>query len=317
MAIVAIVTLLASIIILSKSASITVSSASKIANYFKISSLAVGFILISFSTTLPELSVSIISSMSGDGAIAAGNAFGSVITDIFFILGLGAFLYGFKISKENSKEVDLILLITVILSVYIIFITSVRKNALGVFEGAILIFSYIIYLFYVLKSNKRNNEEEQYVQKPQAINSILYFLASIILVLISSSFVVSSSIELAELFNLSEGFIGATIIAIGTSLPEASICLQAIRKKQYGIALGNATGASVANLTFVIGVAAIINPIYLVMPVFITALLFAILAAVFLLYITAVNKKMGRFGGAIFLFIYLLYLASMFYFQFS
>ncbi|MFA5349621.1 MAG: hypothetical protein WC309_04660, partial [Candidatus Paceibacterota bacterium] len=146
--------------------------------------------------------------------------------------------------------------------------------------------------------------------------AFLYFLISIIIVLVSSGFVVSSAIEITEIFNLTEGFVGATIIAIGTSLPEASICLQAIRKKRYGLALGNAIGASVANLTLVLGIAAIINPISLIMPIFVATLLFAILACILLLYIAAVNKKLGRIGGLGFIAIYIIYIASIFYLQF-
>ncbi len=120
---------------------------------------------------------------------------------------------------------------------------------------------------------------------------------------------------LARLLGIAESFIGATVIAVGTSLPELSIDLQAIRKKHYGIALGDAIGSNMANITLVLGTAATINPISVTLPVFIAALLFAVIANMLLLYAAAVNKRIHRLGGAIFIALYVIYLVLIFSLQ--
>jgi len=133
--------------------------------------------------------------------------------------------------------------------------------------------------------------------------------------LISSSFVVDSAVNLAKTLNIAESFIGATVIAIGTSLPELSIDLQAIRKKHYGLALGDAIGSNMTNITLVLGSAATINAISINLPIFVAALLFAIVANFMLFYVAAINKRMNKLGGAIFLLTYVVYIAVIFYLQ--
>ncbi|MBI2079181.1 sodium:calcium antiporter [Candidatus Micrarchaeota archaeon] len=309
------ITLLVSLAILSKSSSVVVENAVKLSKFFGISQVAIGFILLAVSTSLPELSVSVISSTAGEGAIAAGNVFGSNIANILLILGIGAFLYGLKIGKNDLKDIAIVLVLTTIISVYIIFNSTIRNQALGFLEGIILILLFGFYVIYIFRKKAIDGDGIEQVTKKEALYSFLFFSASIILVLVSASFVVDSAVKLAKLLNIAESFIGATIIAIGTSLPELAIDLQAIRKKQYGLALGDAIGSTMTNITLVLGTAAVIHPISIVLPVFIAALLFAIISNIVLFYVASVNKQLKRFGGTLFLLIYIIYLITIFYLQ--
>lgn len=315
MAITESVALLISIAVLAKSSSTVVENASKLSKYFGISQVALGFLLISISTSIPELSVSLIASAAGEGAIAAGNVFGSNIANILLILGIGGFLYGLKIKQTELKDITLILVFTTIISAYIIFNSSVRNSALGFVEGIVLIVCFLAYAAYILTKKRSDENHEKAVTKKEALHAFLYFFAAILLVIISAGVVVDSAVKIARLFNLAESFIGATIIAIGTSLPELSIDLQAIRRKQYGLALGDAIGSNMTNITLVLGVAAAINPITVTLPIFIAALLFAIVANIALFYVAAVNKQMNKASSAAFLLMYLIYLGSIFYLQ--
>ena len=125
----------------------------------------------------------------------------------------------------------------------------------------------------------------------------------------------SSAVGLARMMGIAESFIGATIIAIGTSLPELSIELQAVRKKHYGVALGDAIGSNMANITLVLGTAAAINPIVINLPVFIAALLFAVIANTLLFYVAAINREIKRYGGAVFIALYITFLITVFSLQ--
>jgi len=303
--------------ILAKSSSLVVESASKLAKFFGVSQLAIGMLLIAVSTSIPELSVSVLSSVANQGAIAAGNVFGSNIANILLILGLGAFLYGFRVEKETLQDLALVLLLTTVISAYILFHSQIFGNALGFYEGVLLLILAAWYAARMLGKKKMDYAKEKPLGKKEGFTAFLLFFAGIVGVLISASLVVDSAVKLAELFGLAKSFIGATIIAIGTSLPELSIDLQAIRKKQFGLALGDAIGSNMANITLVLGAAAVISPIAVQLSVFSAALLFAVVANMAFFYIAVVKKKFERNEGLAMLALYLLYLAAIFYLQFG
>jgi len=315
MVVVELLALIISVIVLARSSSVVVDNAVKLSLFFGISQITIGFMLIAVSTSLPELSVSVVSSTIGEGAIAAGNVFGSNIANILLILGLGAFLYGIKINASELKDIGLVLLLTTLISVYIVFSSSVAVRALGFFEGVLLLGCFAAYAWYHLTSKRPVENNGVEVTKNEAMKAFLFFSMAILVVIVSSGFVVEYAVRLASLMGIAESFIGATIIAVGTSLPELSIDLQAIRKKRYGLALGDAVGSNMVNITLVLGVAAVINPIQVIIPVFIAALLFAVIANTVLLYVAAVNKEIKRFGGAAFLLIYVIYLVVIFILQ--
>ncbi|MCX6768145.1 MAG: sodium:calcium antiporter [Candidatus Micrarchaeota archaeon] len=308
--------LVVSVIVLARASSLVVDNAVKLSVFFKISQLAVGFLLIAVATSLPELSVSVVSSAVGDGAIAAGNVFGSNIANILLILGIGSVLYGVKISSPNLKGIGLVLLLTTLVSTYIVFNGSVQQHVLGFVEGSLLVALFAAYAWYTIKKNKVEEKGGNHaVTKKEALTAFLMFSAGIIVVIASSGFVVESAVKLARLAGVAESFIGATIIAVGTSLPELSVDIQALRKKRYGLALGDAIGSNMVNITLVLGVAAVINPISVQIPVFIAALLFAVIANSLLFYVAAVNKGIKRRGGALFLALYAVYLITIFLLQ--
>jgi len=309
-------TLIISVAVLLKSSEKVMNSSVKLSTFFNISQLAVGFILVALATSLPELAVSILSSTSGEGAIAAGNIFGSNISNILLIIGAGAFIHGIRISPQNMKETGILLLLTTIVSAYIVFSSFTQQSALGVAEGMILLGIFGVYVFHTMRGKQREGKKPvNQITKKQALNSFLLFSAGIIVVIVSSGFVVDSAVRLAELAGLAQSFIGATIIAVGTSLPELSIFLQSIARQRYALALGNIIGSNVVNLTLILGSAAVINPIEVHLPVFAAALLFAVVANMALLYSAAVNKGMKRLGGAIFLLAYVLYIVVIFALQ--
>jgi cation:H+ antiporter len=153
------------------------------------------------------------------------------------------------------------------------------------------------------------------ISRHEGLKAFLMFMAGVLLVLVSSSFVVDSAVKLADVFGLAKSFIGATIIAVGTSLPELSVDIAAIRKKQFGLALGDAIGSNMVNLTLVLGAAAAINPIVLQLNVFVAALLFAVVANMAFLYLAVVKVNFGKAEGILLLSLYVLYLVLIFTLQ--
>jgi cation:H+ antiporter len=310
--------LVISIVVLSRAASLVADSAVKLARFFNVSTLAIGLLLVSVSTSLPELSVSVMSSVAGEGAIAAGNVFGSNIANILLILGLAAVLYGFKVRKDILPDIAIVLLATTVISVYIMYKSSVEGSALSFYEGVLLLLVFVWYANRIL--SKKRIEIAPAASKMslhEGLYAFLFFGAGVVVVIISSSFVVDSAVSLAKIAGLAESFIGATIIAIGTSLPELSVDLAAIRKKQYGLALGDAIGSNMANLTLVLGTAAAISPIVVQLKIFSVALLFAIIANMVFFYVAVVKKDFGMKEGIAMLALYAIYIIAIFYLQFS
>lgn len=313
MVFVELVTLVVFIIILSRSSSLVVDNAVNLAIFFGISQLAIGVLLVAVSTSLPELSVSVTSSVVHEGAIAAGNVFGSNIANVLLILGFGAFRYGFKVGKDDFPDLAFILLFTSIISIYILFHSLLWGYALGFYEGVVLLLIAASFAYYMLSKKRRNSgASEECVNRQIALRSFLLFFLGVVGVIVSSSLVVDSAVKLANVLGLAKSFIGATIIAVGTSLPELSVDLQALRKKQYGLALGDAIGSNMANITLVLGTAAVISPISVQLKVFIAALLFAVVANMLFFYIAVVRRQFNKTSGAIMLGLYVVYLVTIF-----
>lgn len=294
--------LIVSVVFLAKGAEVVINSAAKLAAFFRISQAAVGFILLSTATSLPELSVSVLSSAVESGAIAAGNVFGSNIADILLVLGIGAFLYKIKVKKSDVNDIALILLGTSMITLAVIYFVG-----LGRMEGALLLAIFAAYVLYIGRRKMPRDSEER-VSKGEAMRAFLWFGIGIAVVLVSSGFVVESAVRLADGLGIAKSFIGATIIAVGTSLPELSLELQAIRMKRYGLALGDAIGSCMTNITLVLGVAALLNPIVLNFKVFMPIMLFALAANLVFFYFISTRRTLGRREGLALMGTYLAYL---------
>ena len=302
------------LIILAKAADIVVDSTSKISKYLGIAPFAIGVVLVAIVTSLPELSVAIVSSVAGEGALSAGTVFGSNIANILLIMGIGAFLYGLKIPWKNVGEIGLILLLTTIISAYIIFNSNVQGKALGLPAGIILLLMFAGYVYYILRKNNKKEpgaDEKTKVDRKKAATAFLVFIAGVIVVFISSALVVDNAVIVARELGIAQSIIGATIIAVGSSLPELTTSLQAIRRKSYGVVVGNIVGSNMTNLTLILGTTAVLNEINVNLSVFIAALLFAIVANAILLYFAAVRKNMGRYSGLLFLLIYAFFIITI------
>ncbi len=313
--------------VLSKVSCIAVEQAGKLSDYFGLSKMAIGMLIVGAMVALPELSVAITSSAAGQGELAAGNVFGANVVLILFAFGIGAIIYGFRIERKNLEDVGFVLLLTFLISIYMIFVTQIAGRPIGFLEGVAL---YIIYAWYAAKividkaiSKRKANEDQahfntgtpdsQWLRKMDVSGPVtaLVFSASVLAVYVSANIVVKSAISIATELGLAQSFIGATLIALGTSLPEIMVGFEAIKKKMYGLALGDAMGSIMANITLVLGTAAIIQPISLHLKVFGIAMLFAVLANVLFFYYAAVKGRIGKNEGMVLVGFFVLYVITI------
>lgn len=246
------------IIVLYKSSNLVIDNIIKFSVLTGINQFSVGFILIAVSTSLPELAIGILSSFKNEALISIGNIAGANIINMLIIFFIVAILG----AKLNLKEIFM-LEDAILLTCAIAFMMIILGN-IGFFFG---LFCYIIFHTFskivmgrgvkisgiILKNEK----------KKQVLKSMSFSIFFIILVIFSCNLIIDSSISIADFYGLSETLIGATIIALGTTLPEISIGIVALKKKNYSIALGDSVGSIIANFTVVLGAASMIRIIYL------------------------------------------------------
>lgn len=302
--IVAILLLVVGFLALVKGADWFVDGAATLASKFGIPQLVVGLTIVAMGTSLPEAAVSITSGIKGNAGITIGNIVGSNILNILIILGITAVITNVRIQMSTLRyEIPFMLLITVGL-----LFMGMGDGQIVAFEGIILWLFFIIYLIYLFKLTKKSNvkDEESTLRDLTVFQCICYGVLGMILVVAGSNLVVNGATDIAQSLGMSERFIGLTIVAFGTSLPELVTSVCAALKGNSGIAIGNIVGSNIFNILFVIGTVALICPVPFEQK-FVFDVVVAILSGVLLLAGTIRHKELRRGFGVVLLISYAAY----------
>jgi cation:H+ antiporter len=278
-----------------------VDGASGIATKFGIPQLVIGLTIVAMGTSAPEAAVSISAAISGSADITIGNIVGSNILNIFIILGISAVITTLAVASSTIKyETPFMILVTVLLLVLGL------DGTIGLIDGIILIAAFIAYLTYLFIMAK-NNKEEQPEAKQMAIwKAILLTIIGLALIILGSNVTVDAATAIAKAFGVSERFIGLTIVALGTSLPELFTSVSAARKHNADIAIGNIVGSNIFNILFVVGISSVIVPVPFASN-FIFDTIVAIIAAALLLVCCLKTKSLKRWAGILMLICYAAY----------
>ena len=301
--------------LLIKGADFLVNGASNIAKKFHIPEIIIGLTIVSIGTSLPELFISLISSVQGHADMSVGNIIGSNITNLLLILGLSAVLQPIEFKKETRMiEIPLCLFITLQFLLICNIEQDINKNDAMILIS--LLIAFIIYtIIRALKGEESNTERynNSDLAKNSNFKNIIYIIIGIIGLKFGGDLTVDNAVIIAKYFNLSEKIIGLTIISIGTSLPELITSIFAAIKKKSDIAIGNIIGSNIFNILLILGVSANINPIkYNIAYNFdMTVLLIATLLLVVFSYIPPKNKLTKR-NGIIYLSLYIAYITTLF-----
>ena len=284
--------------------------ASTLARRMGLSPLVVGLTIVAFGTSAPELIVSLMSALKGNADIAMGNVIGSNIFNILAIGGVTALVAPITITQSTiRREIPLMLLsflVLFFLSYDTIFAgtSGVTENILSRGEGLTLLGFFLIFLTYTFAIAKDAPDDPHADHTP--IRSyplwllVLFILGGLAALIYGGDLFVSSASSIARTFGMSESFIGLTIVAAGTSLPELATSVAAALKKQPEIAVGNIVGSNIFNIFLILGVSSTITPIRIGG---VTALDFLVMiVAGLMLYIFAVlfgQRVVKRSEGAI------------------
>ena len=292
------VLLLVGFVLLVKGADFFVEGSSSLAKILKVPSVIIGLTIVAMGTSAPEASVSINAALGGSNDIAISNVVGSNIFNGLVVVGICAFLSGFQTNAVN-------ILVTLILCLMFL------DGTLGRVEGFLLLAGMVLYITCMIRSALRNREEGEVCKVLPLPKSILFMGGGLAAVIFGGDLVVDNACIIATNFGVSQNFIGLTIIAIGTSLPELVTSIVATRKGDSGLALGNAVGSNLFNILFILGMSAAISPLHVLGESVIDCVL--LLCSGILLFVFARTKRsMSRAEGAVCVLLYVAYTAYLF-----
>lgn len=303
--------------VLIKGADWLVDGAAALAKRFNVPDLLVGLTVVAFGTSLPELFVNIFASYSGSTDLAIGNVVGSNITNILLILGVAGLIYPLHVKGSTIfREIPFSLLAVILLGVLANdrILDGVSGNILSRTDGIVFFIFFLLFIYYVFGVARRfsglNELLPDATQHP--IKSFTQIVFGIIGLALGGKWIVGGALHLSQLLGASEGLIGYSIVALGTSLPELAASAVAASKKNADIAVGNVVGSNIFNIFFVLGISAMIKPL----PIETSAntdIGVAIAATLILFGTNFIGKKreLGRGEATVFLIGYVAYIVFL------
>ena len=277
-----------------------------IARKFGIPQLVIGLTIVAMGTSAPEAAVSITAALKGNAGISSGNVVGSNILNILIILGISAVIVAIAIQESTIKyEIPYMILITIAL-----LVMGFTGGTVTRLEGIILWILFILYLAYLFNMAKNNKEDDAEEERSPLLLLLSGIVGGVIIVW-GSNITVDSATAIAKMIGLSESFIGLTIVALGTSLPELVTSATAARKGNADIAIGNIVGSNIFNILFVIGTTALITPVPFASNFLIDSMI-AILAGILLWVSVFKTKKLTRMWGIVMLLCYAAYFVYLY-----
>ena len=291
-------------VMLVKGANWFVDGASNIAAKFKIPQLVIGLTIVAMGTSSPEAAVSITAALHGNAEITIGNVMGSNILNILLILGLSASISRLAVAKSTVWiEIPFLLLVSGLLYV------QGLDGTISLLDGAIQLLLFAAYLTYLLIMAKKFPDENPKTPKQMKLwKAILATVGGLAMVIVGSDLAVDASTTIARIMGLSERFIGLTVVALGTSLPELFTSAAAARKGNADIAIGNIVGSNVFNTLFVVGLSALITPVPFAADFLFDTVIAA--GAALLLWVCCMkDKSLKRWHGVLMLLSYAAYFA--------
>lgn len=297
--------LLIGFVLLIKGADFFVDGSSSLARIMKVPSVIIGLTIVAMGTSAPEASVSINAALAGSNDIAISNVIGSNLFNGLVVVGVCAFMAGFKTNPEILKrDMPLNIIVTAILYIMLL------DRHINRIEGIILLIGMAVYIAAMVISALKNRETADECRILSLPNSLIFIIGGLIAVIFGGTLVVDNACLIAKDFGVSENFIGLTIIAIGTSLPELVTSITATRKGDSGLALGNAIGSNLFNILFILGMSATICPLNVLSESIIDCIILLVSAVI--LYVFARTKKtMNRWEGIVCVFLYVGYTAYL------
>lgn len=305
-------------VFLIKGADILVSGSSAIAKRYGLSDMVVGLTIVSFGTSLPELIINIMSSLQGQTELAIGNVFGSNVANLLLILGITALICPLPIKRNTIlTEIPFSLIATLLVGFLAnaALIDNRQELYISRTDGGILLFFFVLFMAYIYNIARTNKDEvipDEETEDMSLNKAIIYIILGVIGLFLGGKWVVEGAVYTAQSLGLSESFIGLTVVAIGTSLPELVTSAMAAYRRNIDIAVGNVVGSNIFNLLWILGISALISPLpFDVVSNYDIAMM--IVASTLLIITMPIGKKntIDRWNGVMFLLVYIGYIVFL------
>lgn len=301
-------------ILLIKGADFVVKGASHIAKRFHLSEMLIGIVIVGIGTSLPEIIVTVKSSLTGNPDIIIGNSIGSCICNLLLVIGIASVCHPLKLDNR-ILQVHLPVSVFSILMLAIFCNFGAGNYIISQTEAWILMIFATIYIIYTVYEGKEEIEEDNNVEteKVTFIWILIYLILGVLGLKFGADFVVDGAVAIAELFGVSESIISMTIVSLGTSLPEIVTCIIATIKKESDLAIGNVIGSNIFNICLLPAVGAMITPIHYDLG-FNRSLLFLLMITTYLLIFDLFKNRrlISRNHGVIFILLFCLYVSCLF-----
>lgn len=296
-------------VIIIKASDMLVSGSVNLAKFLKIPTLVIGLTVIAIATGVPEIAISISSSLKGSNGLLLGNLLGSNLFNILFILGLISLIRPLYIKKEIILKNYVFALLSCIVLLVVasdaIFLDN-KINLITRTEGILLLLFAFIFSYSTVLDATLNKKAKAETSK-FSFKDILYIVFGIILIALSAEVIVNSCVNISKYLGVSEDLIGLTIIAVGTNLPELVTSIVAVKKGESDIAIGNLVGTNIYNIFLILGLSSTINPITISTNAYIDIIILTITS--FIVYIFIRHKKdINKIEGITMILLYIIYI---------
>ena len=294
-----------------------VDGSSSIAKILRVPSIIIGLTIVAFGTSMPEASVSITAALQGKNDLAVSNVIGSNIFNLLVVLGASAMVRPIQVKWSILKRefpFSIIITLVLLLGLTGFHFSGILENdreyvltrGAGIFLLVLFIGFFCVAVTDAMHSRRQMEQSGEPVEEYEVLTplrSVGYIVIGIAGIIIGGNFVVDSAAEIALSFGLSQTFIGLSIVALGTSLPELVTSMVAAKKGENDLALGNVVGSNIFNILLILGASASITPITVnAFAVWDTVIL---IVASFLVYVCAVSRKgLSKLEGLLFLLFY-------------
>ncbi|MBR9704150.1 sodium:calcium antiporter [Candidatus Pacearchaeota archaeon] len=283
-----------------------VKSLSKISRFLGISEFSTAFIIMAFATSIPELFVGVSSALSNNSALSLGNIIGANILNLTLVAGI-IIILGKEIKfKTKSIGKDTYLMLIAITLVIVLFVIG---KSLSKIDGLILLGFFAFHVYNVFKKRKKYSKKlESDRHKKNRFLWLLIFMMSLVVLFVSSQYVVRYASNIAVELNFPEIIVGLFLLSIATTLPELVFGVTAANTKHKEMAIGNTIGTTIVNSTFILGIVAVINPIKADFMPFLISGAFMFIAAFLLVTFIKSGRKLERFEGISLILLYVLFI---------
>lgn len=288
-----------------------VSGSVSLADRLKVPPLIIGLTVIAFGTSAPELTVSIQAAFQGQPDIAVGNIIGSNISNMLLVLGISALIQPIIVEgKELSRDGIFMLLVTLGFCFVAFYGDITRLVALGMIW---VIGFYTVYLYRLGSDEDATQEVSENLLAGASVFVCLVILAlGTIAVVWGADLLVKGAVILATEFGVSEGVIGLTVVAIGTSLPELAISILAALRGHAALAVGNIVGSNIYNILLILGVTGLVHPIAIAPDFLLIDIWMLLGVSVLTVFLLSCQQGISRVFGGLFLATYIIYISFLF-----